>query len=213
MTLQDLAFGLSDRGVLLCVAAEVHITVLSVLSASAPTSTGVCNQLRRLSFYNNSNANEIPVSVCATGRGQSQDFVVAWGPAKGDRGGGSHIDMFATQELSRGPVHCVQLHGTFAESVDVGSENGSWQIAARAENGGLYLITEKNCMLSVFANKNSHTVICTFILAVRKCCVFEHTCAVAISSTITSFISTPLWHALVGFATITVCNSVNIAFV
>lgn len=77
----------------------------------------------------------MPTSVCPAGRGRREDFVVA------RRGG--RVDMFVAQELRNGPVQCAQLRGTFAETVSVESENGGWQIVARAKNGGVYLITDK----------------------------------------------------------------------
>ena len=122
-------------------AAELYITVLGVLPSPAAAGSGVCNQLRRLSFSKNARGQAIPTSVCAAGRGHSQDFVVAWGPVKGGNAGG-YIEMFATQSLARGTERCAQLHGTFAESLDVESTNGSWQIVARAHNGGVYLVTD-----------------------------------------------------------------------
>ena len=120
-------------------AAEVHITVLGVLPASASAGAGICNQLRRLSFCKNADRDAIPTSVCPAGRRRPEDFVVAKG--------GGRIDMFVTKELANGPVQCAQLRGTFAENVSVESENGSWQIVVRAKNGAVYLISDK-CTLS-----------------------------------------------------------------
>ena len=139
ITIQALAFAESDRGTLLCAAAEVYITVLGVLPTPTSAAAGVCNQLRRLSFYKNAERDEMPTSVCPAGRGRPEDFVVA------RRGG--RVDMFAAQELRNGPVQCVQLRGTFAETVSVESDTGSWQIVARGKNGAVYLITDK-CTLS-----------------------------------------------------------------